>query len=269
MRCVAAVLILSFLSYIHASNATSSSATATLGTTSCSAYNTYSQVVVSGVTYPSCRSAEGTNYTMCCGTSTGYPTTQMPTASGKCAAPPYGSSSNTCPTGYELLCQEVNITSGVVTGETVACKNCDGGCYSYSSTGSKCQTKSTCDALAALASILLTVLIICLVICCCGGLAAFCFCFGGLALCGFAGGAAIASASGPTQPPPSQQYAVPAAMPQHTPPPASHAAPPPPPGPALPPGWQEAKDPTGKVYFYNAATNQTSWDRPGDYTKSV
>ena len=32
----------------------------------------------------------------------------------------------------------------------------------------------------------------------------------------------------------------------------------------LPPGWNAVTDPTsGRVYFYNASTNQTTWERPG------
>jgi len=53
---------------------------------------------------------------------------------------------------------------------------------------------------------------------------------------------------------------------------------PPPPGPPqpaygqppLPPNWAETKDPnTGDTYYYNSMTNQTSWDRPGDYVNKV
>jgi len=46
-------------------------------------------------------------------------------------------------------------------------------------------------------------------------------------------------------------------------PPAGGAPPPPPPPAALPPGWEELQDPsTGKLYYVNRATNQTTWERP-------
>ena len=36
----------------------------------------------------------------------------------------------------------------------------------------------------------------------------------------------------------------------------------PPPPAALPPGWAESRTPTGELFFYNQATNETSWVRP-------
>ena len=32
--------------------------------------------------------------------------------------------------------------------------------------------------------------------------------------------------------------------------------------PALPHGWSQLQDETGKAYFHNASTGTTSWDRP-------
>jgi len=131
-------IVLILCGFLHAANAS------TLGTTDCSAYNVYSSVTVSSVVYPSCKS-EGTDYTMCCG-STGYSTTEQPNSNAKCASRPTsnstsGSSSYQCPTGYQLLCKEVNQTTGSSTGVTVSCSSCEGGCYSYSSLGSICSTK--------------------------------------------------------------------------------------------------------------------------------
>ena len=40
------------------------------------------------------------------------------------------------------------------------------------------------------------------------------------------------------------------------------APPAPPPSSGLPSGWTEAKDGTGRVYYYNAATGGTSWEKP-------
>merc|ERR1719379_1781726 len=45
------------------------------------------------------------------------------------------------------------------------------------------------------------------------------------------------------------------------PPPVAYGAPPP--GPSLPPGWEQATDPaSGRPYFCNRATGETSWTPP-------
>jgi len=42
--------------------------------------------------------------------------------------------------------------------------------------------------------------------------------------------------------------------------------PPPPPGAGgaapLPPGWEEAADEDGNVFYFNEATGESAWDRP-------
>lgn len=54
--------------------------------------------------------------------------------------------------------------------------------------------------------------------------------------------------------------------------PAQPVAPPPAPAPAappaygqLPPGWEATQDASGKTYYYNRDTQQTSWDPPSSY----
>jgi hypothetical protein len=42
----------------------------------------------------------------------------------------------------------------------------------------------------------------------------------------------------------------------------SPAIPPPPAGHVLPPGWTEAHDKDGQVYYYNQSTGTSTWDRP-------
>lgn len=44
--------------------------------------------------------------------------------------------------------------------------------------------------------------------------------------------------------------------------PAAAAEPPPPPADGLLPGWKEATDKEGRVYYYNTKTKETSWERP-------
>mmetsp|Transcript_13903 Transcript_13903/g.32313 ORF Transcript_13903/g.32313 Transcript_13903/m.32313 type:complete len:182 (+) Transcript_13903:98-643(+) len=56
---------------------------------------------------------------------------------------------------------------------------------------------------------------------------------------------------------PFQPAAPPPVVVVQAPPPA-----PPPAYPALPPGWEEKRDPTGKVYYTNHADQTTSWERP-------
>merc|ERR1712194_633845 len=57
-------------------------------------------------------------------------------------------------------------------------------------------------------------------------------------------------------------WTPPAAPMQYAPPPQQYYAPPPQAG-GLPAGWEAATDPSsGKQYYFNRATNQTTWDRP-------
>ena len=32
----------------------------------------------------------------------------------------------------------------------------------------------------------------------------------------------------------------------------------------LPPGWEAVEDDSGRTYFWNARTDETRWDRPGE-----
>ena len=34
-------------------------------------------------------------------------------------------------------------------------------------------------------------------------------------------------------------------------------------------GWKEAKAPDGKIYYFNASTGETKWDRPVDERRAV
>lgn len=65
-------------------------------------------------------------------------------------------------------------------------------------------------------------------------------------------------------PPMAPPFATPAHPPPvYAPPPAAFVPPPaytPPP----PTGWQEAKSPDGKSYYYNRRTNETRWERPAE-----
>jgi len=38
---------------------------------------------------------------------------------------------------------------------------------------------------------------------------------------------------------------------------------------ALPNGWQEVTDESGNIYYYNANTNETAWDRPSETKTSI
>ena len=51
--------------------------------------------------------------------------------------------------------------------------------------------------------------------------------------------------------------------PVYAPPPAAFV-PPPAYAPPPPTGWQEAKSPDGKAYYFNRGTNETSWERPAE-----